>query len=318
MKIKQTRHIGKKAFEIFLTLFVVTLLSFLLMRLSPIDPATAYVKRNCAVVTQEQIDAARIELGLDKPILVQYGAWVRNALSLEFGISLASGLPVIEEIGKAIPVTVSVVLVTGCIMSFGILLFACLNYFLRRKIAGYILTFLCIVGVSVPAFYLGSVFIDTFALKLGIISVSGNTGLMRYIPAALCLSVGGIAFYSQLLAKDIAHEMNEDYAFYARCRGLKESRILFFHALPHSAVGLIPSFMQMLGLCMAGAAVVERVFSLPGLGYLIIDSVIERDSPVIHVAVLFLACALVVFDLIAKALQTILQKDNTAMERNAS
>lgn len=86
--------------------------------------------------------------------------------------------------------------------------------------------------------------------------------------------------------------MNEDYVFYARCRGLKESRILLCHALPHAVTNLVPSFMQMLGLCMAGAAIVERIFSLPGLGYLIIDSVIKRDSPVIHVAVLVLASGL--------------------------
>lgn len=182
-----------KTMEIILTLFIVTLLSFLLMRLSPFDPATAYVKRNNPIVTEEKIQAARIELGLDKPLWLQYGTWVKNALQLDYGISLASGHTVAEEIGKAIPVSVAVVLIAAVIMDFGILLVGCMNYIFFGRNFGYVLTFLCIAGISIPEFYLASSFIDTFAIKLGIISVAGNTGIMRYIPAAFCLSVSGIA-----------------------------------------------------------------------------------------------------------------------------
>lgn len=316
MKRSSMQHITEKAIEIILTLLIVTLLSFLLMRLSPVDAATAYVKRNTPIVTEEQIQAARIELGLDKPLAVQYITWVKNAVQLDFGISLRSGHPVIVEIGKVLPVTVAVVLLAGCIMSVAVLLFGCLYYILRHRIAGYFLTFLCFVGISIPPFYLASVYIDVFALRLGLMSVAGNTGLMRYLPGALCLSVMGIALYSQMLGKGIEREMEEDYAFYARCRGLKESRILFFHALPHAAAALIPSFLQILGLFMAGATVVESVFSLPGIGSLIIDSVIQRDSPVIHAAVLVLALAIVLFNLMADVLKRSLQKDSAAREED--
>lgn len=137
---------------------------------------------------------------------------------------------------------------------------------------------------------------------------------MRYLPAAVCIGIGCIALFSPMLANNIQKEMEQDSAFYARCRGLSEGKILLRYALPNAVVTLLPSFCQMLGLCMAGSAIVERVFSLPGLGYLIIDSVLYRDSPVIHATILFLAFSLVMFNILSDILRRILQRDASARE----
>ena len=102
--------------------------------------------------------------------------------------------------------------------------------------------------------------------------------------------------------------MNEDYAMYARCRGLPESHILIHHAIPHALAGLVPSFLQMIGISLAGSAIVERIFSLPGLGYTIIDSVLYRDAPMIHATILFLAFFLVLCNTLADVLQRFFQK----------
>ena len=276
------KYIGKKLLEVILTLLVVTFLSFLLMRLSPIDPATAYVTRNTAIVTQEQIEAARVGMGLDRPLPVQYGLWLQDALRFDFGTSLENGQAVTKELSKAIPVTVSVVLLAAVMMVFGIILFGSLAYLLRNRFWGYLLTFLCIAGISLPPFYTATLLLDTFAVRLSFFSVTGNTGIMRFLPAALCLAVFGISLYSQLFAKALEREMNEDYAFYARCRGISEVRILLRYAFPHVAASLIPSLLQALGLFLAGITVIEQVFSLPGIGALIIHSVIQRDSPMIR------------------------------------
>ena len=298
MAQRTRRYLIRRAVVVLLTLFVVTLLSFLLMRLSPIDPATAYVKRNSAIVTQEQIDEARVMLGLDKPLPVQYFDWVVDALHMDFGISLG---------------TLTVVAYSAVIMSLGVLGVGMPGYLWRQKTGGMILSFLTMLGISVPGFYLGTAFIDLFAVRLGWISVSGNSGFARYFPVALCLSVLGICFYGQMLAASLEREMEQDYAMYLRCRGLREGRILLFHAFPHAVVDLLPSFAQMLGLCLANAAIVERVFSLSGLGYLIIDAVVKRDSPVIHAAVLVLALTLVLLDTAAELLQYGLRSDMRAV-----
>lgn len=126
------------------------------------------------------------------------------------------------------------------------------------------------------------------------------------MPPAICISLTNIAFFSQMLAQAIEKGMNEESAFYARCRGLSERRIMFFHAFPQAITELLPSFMQVVGLTLAGAIIVERIFSLPGLGYLIIESVLNRDPPMIHASIVYLAFAIAVFNVLADLLQRIL------------
>jgi len=258
--------------------------------------------------TPEQLDELREEMGLNQPLLVQYGTWVGNALHLDFGTSLVNGRSVLGEVSRAMGVTLSIVLIAAVIEAVGILLVGSLCYWCRRKWAHLLLVFVCIVGVSIPPFFLASSFLDVFAVRFGWISVASSTGLMRYLPAAICLAVGGIALYSQLLSKNIEREMNEDYAVYARCRGLSDMRILWTHALPHALAGLAPSFLQMVGISLAGSAIVEKIFSLPGLGYSIVDSVLYRDTPMIHATILFLAFFLVICNAVSDILQRIFQR----------
>lgn len=305
---------GKKLLEIVLTLLIVTLLSFLLMRLSPVDPATAYVKRNRPIVTQEQIDEARVMLGMDKPLLVQYGRWIGAALRGDLGVSLRTGHAVAGELSQALPNTLKVVFLSAFIMLIGVPILGCLHYLVHDRLLGYIILFVLIAAVSIPPFYLATVYLDVFAVRLGLMSVTGNTGLSRYLPAAACLSVLGIALYSQMLSKALQREMREDYAFYLRCRGIGEGRIMLAHTLPHAALGLLSSFMQMLGLFMAGACVVESVFSLPGIGHLIITSVVQRDSPMIHAIVLTLALAFVFFNILSDIMKRLLDRQGSARE----
>lgn len=310
------RFIINKLGELVISLLIVTILSFLLVRLSPIDPAEAYARRSMAAFsfTDEQMEALREKMGLNDSLPVQYVKWVRDAFRLDFGKSFVSGQSVFEKVTTAIGITVTIVIISAIIQAIFILLIGCLCYLTRKRIIGRALIFLCIAGVSIPSFFFASTYIDIFAVKLGVTSVVGNTGFMRYFPAAVCIAVGCIALFSPMLANNIKKEMEQDSAFYARCRGLSEGKILFRYALPSAVVTLLPNFCQMLGLCMAGSAIVERVFSLPGLGYLIIDSVLYRDSPVIHATILFLAFSLVMFNILSDILRRIMQRDASARE----
>lgn len=310
MNLKERkRFLIDKTVSVLITLLLVTLFSFLLMRFSPIDPATAYVKRNSAMVTQEQIDAAKIRFGYDKPLYIQYLSWLENAVHLNFGTSLSTGHSVLSELKNSLPTTLIIVMISVASTIIGVLIFGCLGYMSHHCWLRKLLQFIGILGVSVPAFYIATAFIDVFAIKVGTISVVGNSGFSRYGPAALCLCISGICFYSQMLTDALIHEMDQDYCIYAKCRGLSETRILLLHALPHAMIDLLPSFAQMLGMSLANAAIVERVFSLSGFGYLIIDSVIARDAPVIHAAVLILAGALVIMDVIAEVVQKLLKRE---------
>lgn len=312
--IKNKNNIWRGILVMFLSILFVTVLSFLLMRLSPIDPATAYVMRSSAIVTQEQIDEARILLGMDKPLFLQYFMWVKNAIGGDLGISLSTGQTVLSELLKAIPISLYVVGFAALIMMVGVLILGSLQYLANGTVLGKMINIGCIIGISIPPFYLAILFVNYFAFQSRFFSVTGNVGVMRYLPSAICLSVCGITFYSQMLAKRLEEEMNKDYIFFARCRGLKEIRLLIFHALPGAVIDLVPNFAQMIGLCLAGAAVVERVFSLPGFGYSIIDSVVKRDAPIIHASVLFLAIVLVILNFAAMLIQRYFSYDMQSKE----
>lgn len=306
MNIKRI-SILKRVLEVALTILFVTFLSFLLMRLSPIDPATAYAKRNTPNPTQEQIISLRVQMGLDQPLPIQYGRWLENALHLDFGRSLVGGKDALSETMQVLPVTVKVVLLSSLLQIAGAIVLGSLLYLLKDRISGGLLKLIALCFVSIPAFYIANIYLNFFAVQTGVISVTGNTGFARYCHPALCLSIPYIAFYGRLLYTALCKEMREDYAFYARCRGLSEVRILVCHAAPHAFIALLPNFMQSIGLTMAGAAFVERIFSLPGLGYLVIDSVMHRDSPVVHLCVLVLALTLVFFNVVSDVLRWLLE-----------
>ena len=311
------RFLLSKTLEMLLTLLVVTVLSFLLVRLSPVDPAEAYARRSFAAFSYDEADMAvlRARMGLDQPLIIQYVTWVMDALHLDFGESFVSGQPVFEKVTTAIGITVRIVLLSGVLQAVGILALEPLLYVARGRFSGRLLHFLCIAGVSIPSFFFASSYLDLFAVKFGFTSVAGSTGLVRYLPPAICIAIGCIALFSPMLAGRLRQEMAQDAAFYARARGLSERIILFRYALPDAVAAILPSFCQMLGLCMAGSAIVERVFSLPGLGYLIIDSVLYRDSPVIHATILFLAFSLVIFDILSDLLQRLLQQGEGRREQ---
>lgn len=310
--MKTNRSFLRRISEIVFTFLIVSIFSFVLMRLSPVDPATAYARRSMMNPTKTQIEEVRVKMGLDKPLMIQYVNWMVDAFHLDFGESLVNGESALKELGQGVPITLKVVLLAAVIEAIGILIFGCLLYYFQGKWEGILLSILTLAAISIPGFYIASIYLDIFAVKLNIISVAQNSGFMKYFHPALCLALAPMAFYARLLKDGLEREAAEDYVFYLRCRGLSEKRILLRHTLPHGVISLIPSFLQNIGLTLAGAAIIERVFSLPGLGYLIIDSVLNRDSPMIHLAVLFLAMMLVLLNIVSDWIQELLQKKNLA------
>ncbi len=298
----------KKQVAIMLTLLFVTILSFLLMRLSPVDPAVAYVRRGSPVVTEEMVEEARVQLGFNAPLPRQYLNWLKRVFRGDLGASLVTGRPVIKELAKVLPVTLRVVALTAVLMIPGSVIVACLGSMTSSLVVTFLISVLYIMGVSIPSFFLASLFQDVFSVSLGCFTIVGNQGIWRYLPSAICLSVSGIALYGSLLQKALERELSQDWADYARCRGLSDIRMLLYHALPGALVDLLPSFAQSLGLALAGACIVERVFSLPGLGYFVIESVLNRDSNSIHAAVLVFALVLSLLDFLAEILQRLLTK----------
>ena len=280
MKRDMRKYILRKLVELIFTLLFVTLLSFLLMRLSSVDPATAYAKRMIGNPTAEQIEKIRIQLGFDKPLLVQYGRWVWDLLHFDLGVSLANGHDVWTDIATAFPKTLGIVALASIFQVVFIVIVSCIAFLLPWKLPKKAVRLLCILGVSIPSFYLATVYLDYFAVQKSLISVAGNTTLLSYISPAICIGVFGASFYTPLLMDALEHESNEDYAFYARCRGLSEKRLLLCHFFPRAAMGLVPNFLQSIG-----------------------NHVLDRDTPMIHAEVFFLALAIALCNIAADLVQ---------------
>lgn len=286
------KYLEKKTIELLLTIFIVTLLSFLLMRMGSVDPATAYAKRSIGNPTQEQIEQIRIKLGFDKPLIIQYAQWMFNLLHLNLGTSLGNGKSVWNEIAMALPKTLKIVTLSSVMQSLGIILISSIFFLIPYKIPKKILKLICIIGISVPSFYVATVYLDFFAVENNLISVSGNTTWSSFFSPAFCLGIFCISFYVPMLLDEIKKESREDYALYLRSMGFSETHVLFKHMLPRAVLGLVPSFMLNIGLCLVDAMIIEQVFSIPGFGNLIVHAVLERDSPMIHASVFFLALIL--------------------------
>lgn len=303
MKQDMKKYILRKLVELIFTLLFVTLLSFLLMRLSSVDPATAYAKRMIGNPTAAQIDRIRVQLGFDQPLLVQYGRWVWDLFHFDLGTSLANGHDVWTDIATAFPKTLGIVGLASVFQVFVIVLVSSIAFLMPWKIPQKTIRLLCILGVSVPSFYLATVYLDYFAVQKSLISVAGNTTLLSYISPAICIGIFGASFYTPLLTDALERESEEDYAFYARCRGLSEKRLLWCHFLPRAAIGLVPNFLQSIGLALANATVIESIFSIPGFGYLLVNHVLDRDTPMIHAEVFFLALAIALCNIAADMAQ---------------
>lgn len=300
--------------KVLLTLFLVTFLSFLLVQLSPIDPAEAYVRRHMAQAEEQTIETLREKMGLNRPLIVQYADWVTDALSLDFGTSLVSGKHVLDEFVKAFPYTLKMVLISAVIQGIVAIFLGCLLYMYKDSLLYSVIKFLTIVALSLPTFYIGAMYLHIFASELGWIPVLTTSGFSRYLHPAICLSIPSTALFARMIGKSLIKEMEQEYILYARCRGLKEKRILSFYGLPHTLRGLIPSFMQNIGLLMAASGIVEVIFSFPGIGSVIINSIIDRDAPMIHSAVLFLAVVFIFSDFLAILFNNVLLKNNSQLK----
>lgn len=165
MKRDMRKYILRKLVELIFTLLFVTLLSFLLMRLSSVDPATAYAKRMIGNPTAEQIEKIRIQLGFDKPLLVQYGRWVWDLLHFDLGVSLANGHDVWTDIATAFPKTLGIVALASIFQVVFIVIVSCIAFLLPWKLPKKAVRLLCILGVSIPSFYLATVYLDYFAVQ---------------------------------------------------------------------------------------------------------------------------------------------------------
>lgn len=292
-------------------LLVVAVVVFLILRLTPGDPA-AIIAGDSA--TTEQIEQIRKSLGLDASLLTQFGIWFGHLLRGDLGQSFFFRMPVTELIGQRIEPTIAlalctIVLAVSIAVPLGVLAAWRHGGWLDRALMGF-----STLGFSIPVFVLGYLIIWLVSLKLGWLPVQGyrrlSEGFVPFIRHLILPSVTLAVIYVALIARvtraSVSEALTEDYVRTARAKGLPERRVLIRHALANAAVPIVTVIGIGLALLIGGVVVTESVYAIPGLGRLTVDAVLARDFPTIQAVILLFSLAYVLINLAIDLLYLVL------------
>lgn len=300
------RYVLRRLAGLPVQLFCISLLAFILVRLVPVEPAEVILRMSNVTPTEEAVANMRNELGMDRPLPAQFANWLWKACQLDFGISFVSKTPVWSDVIGKFPATLGLALtVIGLSMLFSIPLGA-FSALYKGGWFDQLCRFLSFIGISMPRYWLGFLLVYWFALKLDWLPTQGNQSWKHLILPTLTLAFSQVAFLSRLLRASMLENMKESYVQYARIRGIRELVILFRHILPNSLLPIITATGVMFGHLLGGTVIVEQIFSLPGLGRFLIESILNRDYPVIQCYVLLMAVVIVTINLIVDILYRIL------------
>jgi peptide/nickel transport system permease protein len=284
-------------------LLIVAVLVFLMLRLTPGDPA-AILAGDAA--STEQIARIRASLGLDRPIVVQFGIWAGNMLAGDLGESFYYKTKVATLIGQRLEPTLALALLT---IAIAIAVAVPLGVIAAWRFGGWFdrsLMAFSVLGFSVPVFVLAYLLIWFVSLKLGLLPVQGYQRLadgfwpfLRHlILPAVTLSVIYIALIARVTRASVLEALGEDYIRTARAKGLPEARVLVRHALANAAVPIATVIGIGIALLIGGVVVTESVYAIPGLGRLTVDAVLARDFPTIQGVILFFSFVYVLINLL--------------------
>ena len=284
-------------------LLIVAVLVFLLLRLTPGDPA-AILAGDAA--STEQIARIRSGLGLDRPILAQFGIWFANIAQGDLGESFYYKTKVAALIGQRLEPTLSLAALTIVIavltaVPLGVLAAWRFGGWFDRALMGF-----SVLGFSVPVFVLAYILIYVVSLKLGLLPVQGyqrladgaGPWLRHLLLPSITLSVIYIALIARVTRASVMDALGEDYIRTARAKGLPEARVLVRHALANAAVPIVTVIGIGVALLIGGVVVTESVYAIPGLGRLTVDAVLARDFPTIQGVILFFSVIYVLVNLL--------------------
>ena len=316
-----------------ITLFGLLLCTFVIGRVMPIDPAVALVGDKASVETYA---AARVTLGLDQPLYVQFARYVAGVAQGDLGMSTASGRAVIEDIGRAFPATVelaTLAIVLGVVAGVPLGVWAAHR---RNRFADHVIRVLSLVGYSMPIFWLGLIALLIFYAQLGWVSGPGRIGTIhRYtlqewsgfllidaaragdwaafrsavshliLPAVL-LGYISLAYIARMTRGFMIEELSKDYITTARIKGASEARVLWRHALPNIMVPLVTVIALSFGHLLEGAVLTETVFAWPGIGLYITSSLFNADMPAVLGGTLVVGVCFVALNKLAEMLYPLL------------
>lgn len=288
-----------------------SVLVFLIIRLVPGDPVLAVLGLNA---TPELIASLREELGLNDPIYVQYVNWLTDLLRGDFGLDYRSNEAIGQLLLDRLPVTIELTAMSMVLAILFAIPLGVLAAVRRGRGADKASQGISLVGISVPDFWLGIMLILVFALGLGVLPSSGFVpltedpveNLRHMLLPALSLAAGLAAVLIRITRAAMLDVLHEDYIRFTRAKGVSEGAVIFKHALRNAAIPIVTVVGLQAGYLLGGAIVIEQVFALPGVGRLVLDSVLQRNYPVVQASVLMVGLMFVLTNVAADLLYTVL------------
>lgn len=302
---RMRRSIIRRVLQFIPVLLGITFLAFLLIYLSPSDPVSVRMSAGGISVSPEIMESMRRSMGLDRPLLVQYGDWLWNILHGNMGKSYITDADVLDQILKALPYTLKMagasLLLTLCIsIPVGILTAA-----MQNSKFDYVVRVMAFVGNALPNFIIALCLMFIFSYRLGWIPVLATTKPIGLVLPALTLALVMSSRYIRQIRAAMLDELSKGYVVGLRSRGLSETTILYKNALKNIMVTVITLTGISLGSLLGGTVIVETVFTWLGLGSLIMEGISQRDYPVVQAVIVWMASAFMVVNLLTDISYTV-------------
>ncbi len=306
-------YIIKRLISAIPVLLGITIIVFLIMSLIPGDPATAILG---SYATPENVEKLNHDLGLDKPIVQRYFIWLGNMLTGDFGRSFSLNRPVIDEVMERFNATLILAGTAFVLCSMLGILAGVVSAARQYGLADKAITFVVLLGISVPSFFLGMMMILLFAVNLRWLPVSGMYAiygggdlpdLLKHLTMpALALAAVATGVIARLARSAMLEVLRQDFIRTARAKGVPERRVIMGHALRAAMVSIIPVLGIQAGFVLSGAVYIEIVFQWPGVGRMLVDAILKRDLLLVQGGVVFVAACYVMFNIAVDVAQSLL------------
>lgn len=315
-------YISRRLFHLVLIIFGVSVLVFLMLRMIPGDPAQLLLGE---YANPEELTSLRTQLGLDKSYLIQYWIYLKNILQGDFGSSVRTGAPVVDEIGVRLIATIELSMAAMLISTLFGIVAGVISAVKQYSILDYTSMFLALVGVSMPIFWLGLMLIYLLAVKFPILPMMGRLsmgleippvtglvvidtliagqfgafwdGLRHLVLPSFTLATIPMAIVARITRSSMLEVLNRDYVRTARAKGLGETVVILRHALRNAFLPVATVLGLNLGLLLGGAVLTETIFSWPGLGRYVVDSLMGRDYAAVQGCILIFAVLMTLINL---------------------
>ena len=307
--IKMQRYLLQRLVLVVLVLLGVSVLIFVVTRLTPGDPARVMLGPRA---TEQQLEQLRVAYGLDQPVYVQYVSWLSHIAHGDLGESIQLHRPVANEVAERFRATLILAIAAG-VVAFGLgITFGVVAAVRANSVLDHALMSVALLGISLPPFWIGLIFIITFSLLLrwlpatGMLSPTGGGGLDDVLPhlvlPTISLAVVPLAVIARLTRANMLEVLNQLYVRTARAQGLPPLAVVVRHAFRNALVGTVTLLGLEAGWLLAGTVYIETVFAWPGLGSMLVNAILQRDYPLVQGGVLLVATTYVLINLATDAL----------------